>query len=36
MDSLVNNTLSAWLLVESLNPGEVKYDDDSTMQKAIS
>lgn len=34
MDSLVNNTLSAWLLVESLNPGEVKYDDDSTMQKS--
>lgn len=33
MANLVNDTLSAWLLVESLQPGEVKYDKGSTLSK---
>lgn len=33
MANLVNDTLSAWLLVESLQPGEVKYDKGSTLPK---
>lgn len=34
MANLVNDTLSAWLLVESLQPGEVKYDKGSTLPKS--
>lgn len=35
MDNLVNNTLSAWLLIESLEPGEVKYTDHSVLNKSV-
>ena len=31
----MNNTLSAWLLIESLNPGKLKYTDHSVLHKNV-
>lgn len=33
MGQLVNDTLSAWLLIESLNPGEVSYTTDDLLSQ---
>lgn len=33
MGQLVNDTLSAWLLIESLNPGEVSYNTDDLLSQ---
>ncbi|MEJ7534097.1 DEAD/DEAH box helicase [Staphylococcus hominis] len=33
MGQLVNDTLSAWLLIESLNPGEVSYKTDDLLSQ---